>query len=183
MKAAASGGGFMPSRPARDAHIVPAFSLQGLLLLPLAMALPILANGLGGLFTMQALQTWYPALAKPFFIPPDIVFPLVWTFIYALMTLAFWRILRVKAPLGKKSTAFGFFLLQLSLNIGWSYAFFGQQSPRAGLVVVSLLFIAITLTIRAFRRLDGPAGYAFYPCLVWVGFAGILNAAIVILNP
>ncbi|CAN1529408.1 COG3476 Tryptophan-rich sensory protein (mitochondrial benzodiazepine receptor homolog) [Rhabdaerophilaceae bacterium] len=166
----------------RDPHLYPAMSPRALLLLPVAM-MPSLVASLGGsLATAMGLQSWYPTLVKPFFNPPDVVFPLVWTFLFALMAIAFWRILRLKPEAGARGRAIGLFLLQMALNLGWSYAFFGLRSPLAGLLVIGALIIAIALTIRAFRPLDRASAFALYPYLAWVGFAALLNAAIFVLN-
>ena len=38
--------------------------------------------------TITDLGPWYQALAKPGWNPPDVVFPMGWTLIYALITMA-----------------------------------------------------------------------------------------------
>lgn len=166
----------------RDAHLHPALSLRSLLLLLLAMLPPLFASVLGQIFTASGLVGWYSTLNKPFFVPPSIIFPMVWTFLYALMAVAFWRILRAKPEAGPKGGAIALFLGQMALNLGWSYAFFFLRLPLFGLVVITALLIAIAFTIRAFVTIDRAAGWALYPYLAWVGFATVLNAAIVFLN-
>lgn len=173
----------MPANPnMREPHLEPALSLRGIAMLPLAMLAPLLASLIGGYLTAQSLTSWYPTLVKPFFTPPNIIFPLAWTFLYALMAVSFWRILRARPEAGPKGPAIATFLGQMVLNVGWSYAFFTMRSPMLGLVVIGLLAIAIVLMIRAFLRIDRAAGYAQYIYLAWVAFASLLNAAIVVLN-
>lgn len=167
----------------RDPHLYPAFSLRSLALLVAAMLPSMVASMLGSWLTIPSLEGWYATLTKPFFTPPNIVFPLVWTFLYALMALSFWRILRARPEAGPKTTAILIFLAQMVVNVGWSWAFFARRSPYLGLVVVGLLFIAILMTIRAFKAIDRPAGYALVPYLAWVGFASLLNASIALNNP
>ena len=167
----------------RDPHLYPAFSLRSLLLLVVAMLPSMVASMLGSWLTIPSLEGWYATLTKPFFTPPNIVFPLVWTFLYALMALSFWRILRARPEAGPKTAAVLIFLGQMIVNVGWSWAFFAKRSPYLGLVVVGLLFVSILITIRAFKAIDPPAGNALVPYLAWVGFASLLNAAIAINNP
>ncbi|OYU49910.1 MAG: hypothetical protein CFE31_06115 [Rhizobiales bacterium PAR1] len=167
----------------RDPHLYPAFSLRSLLLLVVAMLPSMVASMAGSWLTIPSLEGWYATLNKPFFTPPNIVFPLVWTFLYALMALSFWRVLRARPEAGPKTSAILIFLGQMVVNVGWSWAFFAKRSPYLGLVVVGLLFLAILMTIRAFREIDRPAGYALVPYLAWVGFASLLNGAIAINNP
>jgi translocator protein len=74
------------------------------------------------------------------------------------------------------------FFVQLALNIGWSFAFFGAQSPLLGLVVIGLLIAAIIWTMIAFWPISGLAALLLAPYLAWVLFATVLNAAIYRLN-
>lgn len=167
----------------RDSHLEPALSPRGLMTLPLAMAPSLITSLIGSVLTAPALLSWYPTLKKPFFTPPNLVFPIAWTLLFALMAVAFWRILRAKSPLNERKGAIVLFLGQMVLNMGWSYAFFTRQSPALGLVVVGLLLVGIALTIRAFLRIDRAAGYALYPYFAWGCFAALLNGAILALNP
>jgi translocator protein len=172
----------------RDPHLYPALSMRSLLLLVVALVPSMVASMVGSWLSVPAIQGWYATLTKPFFTPPNIVFPLAWTFLYALMALSFWRILRVRPEAvmqgaAAKTIAILMFLAQIALNIGWSWAFFARRSPYLGLVVVAGLFLAVLMTIRAFLVLDRPAGYALVPYLAWVGFASLLNAAIALQNP
>jgi tryptophan-rich sensory protein len=160
----------------------PALSLRGLLLLPVSIIPSMFASVLGSLFTATGLVGWYRTLNKPFFTPPDIAFPLVWTFLYALMAVGFWRILRLRPEAGPRWPAIAAFLVQLLINIGWTYAFFGLRSPLAGLIVVGMLLVAIAINIRVFQRLDPAASYALYPYFAWAFFAMLLNGAIFFLN-
>ncbi len=170
------------SSPASPA-IHPATSMRGILLLPVSILPSLFASVLGQLFTAVGMVSWYRTLQKPFFNPPDLVFPIVWTFLYALMAVAFWRILRLKPEAGPKAAAIFAYLGQMVLNVGWSYVFFGLRSPLGGVVVSSAMLIAIGITIRQFQRLDRAAGIALYPYFAWVAFATFLNATIVYLNP
>jgi translocator protein len=169
--------------PARDAHLHPVLGFKSLLALLFSVLLVMAASIAGQVFTQPALVGWYAGLIKPAFNPPNIVFPLVWTMLYALMAVSFWRVLRARSALSARRLAIIFFFIQLGLNILWSYAFFARQSPIAGLVVIGLLLLAIVLTLRAFLPIDRAAGYAMVPYALWVGFAGVLNGAIAVLNP
>ena len=74
------------------------------------------------------------------------------------------------------------FFVQLVLNGTWSFAFFGGQSPIAGLVVIVALMVAILATIRTFWRLDRTAALLLLPYLAWVSYATLLNGTIWRLN-
>ena len=125
---------------------------------------------------------WYAALSKPIFSPPDWVFPLVWPAFFFLMGLSAARVAALPAPSAQRRTALVFFAAQLALNLLWSFAFFGRESPQAGMLTIVILVAALAATTMLFWRLDRPAGLMLLPCLAFVAFAALLNGSIVILN-
>ena len=76
-------------------------------------------------------------------------------------------------------TAFG---VQLVLNAGWSFAFFGARSPALGLVVILFLWGTLAWTLDRFFRIRSAAGWLLAPYLAWVTYALALNVAIWALN-
>lgn len=146
-----------------------------------AVGLVFVASLIGQMVTAPALVEWYPALNKPGFTPPNIVFPIAWSLLYALMALALWRVLRAEAS-EARNRAVMLFLGQLVLNVLWSWMFFGQHNPMSGLAVVLMLDIAVALTLAQFWRIDKPAGAMLAPYLAWILFATALNGAIYAMN-
>lgn len=151
------------------------------LLLIVCLGLSFAAAAVGSALTLPNLDGWYDGLAKPAFNPPDWVFGLVWTMLYAMMGLALWRIRRRGEGEARERATLAF-LAQLLLDVAWSAAFFGLHSPSAGLAVIAALLAAIVTTIRYSARVDGTAALLLAPHLAWTFFASILNLAIVILN-
>jgi len=125
---------------------------------------------------------WYAILHKPAWIPPNWVFPTVWTLLYALMAVAAWRIWRAHRLRGAP-LAFAFFAAQLVFNAAWSWLFFGLHLMAYALLDLGLLWIFLLLTVLTFQGKDRLAAFLLLPYLVWVGFAGILNYALMALNP
>ncbi|MEY3308625.1 MAG: hypothetical protein RLZZ413_2663 [Pseudomonadota bacterium] len=124
---------------------------------------------------------WYKAIRKPSWTPPDWVFPVAWTTLYLCMSLAAMRIALsgdARAP-----QALGFWTIQITLNALWSPVFFGLRRMRAALIVVSLLWVAVAVTLVAFLRIDWIAGLLFLPYIAWVSTATALNAAVWRRNP
>lgn len=137
---------------------------------------------LGSVFTVSSIPTWYATLNKPFFAPPNWLFGPVWTLLYLLMGVAFYLIWKQGWKKKKVKTADLFFLAQLALNFIWSPIFFGLRSPLLGLIVIAAMWILIVMTMKKFYPLSRLAFYLLVPYLLWVSFATLLNAAIVILN-
>lgn len=144
------------------------------------VVLCLAAGWLGSIATTRNIPTWYAGLNKPSFNPPNGIFPVVWTVLYVLMAVAAWLIWREDTS--DRGSALAPFLVQLALNVGWSFAFFGARNPLLGLVVIGLLLVAIVWTILAFWPISSLAALLLVPYLAWVAFASVLNAAIYKLN-
>jgi tryptophan-rich sensory protein len=148
-------------------------ALAGFIVLCLA------AGALGGLATAQSVTVWYPTLTKPTWNPPAWVFAPVWTTLYVLMALAAWRVWR-RGAIAK--SALQLFIVQLALNVAWSFIFFGARNPGLAFAEIIVLWLAIIATTRAFWRLSQPAGMLMLPYIVWVSFAAVLNFTVWRLN-
>ena len=138
---------------------------------------------ISGLVTQSSVNTWYPTLNKPFFTPPNAVFPIAWSTLYVFMGIAaglVWARIEVQTELVKKGLKF--FAVQLALNMLWSYLFFGLKNPLIALIEVVLLWLMIYETWHIFKRVDRIAGWLFVPYLAWVTYASVLNASIWWLN-
>ncbi|WP_371424588.1 TspO/MBR family protein [Tardiphaga sp.] len=152
----------------------------GRLLLCLAICLGI--GVVGSLSTKPEIAGWYAGLAKPFWTPPPLVFPIAWTALYILMAIAFWRLWDRTAPSMGRSRAMTLFGVQLVLNAAWSPVFFGWHGIRTGLVIIALMVVAIAATIFSASRVDRIAGWLLVPYLCWVLYASTINAGVVALN-
>ena len=141
------------------------------------------AGAIGSIFTAPAIPTWYAALEKPPFNPPNWLFAPAWTTLYLLMAISAFLIWRRDLDNRQVKIALIIFLVQLILNALWSAAFFGLESPLYGIIVIVALWVAILLTILKFFRISLLAGWLLLPYIGWVTFAAILNIYIFILNP
>ena len=141
------------------------------------------ASILGQIATFPNLVPWYAGLIKPSLNPPNWVFPPVWTALYALMAFALWRILRAPSAAGnRRSSAVVSFLLLLLLNVAWFTDVLWAHSPLLGLMNVLLQLVVAVATATTFRQIDRLAALCLVPLIAWVAFAGVLNAAIWVLN-
>ncbi|MCX7141854.1 MAG: tryptophan-rich sensory protein [Proteobacteria bacterium] len=145
------------------------------------LGLCLAASAVGGVATASSVATWYQALAKPSFNPPNWIFAPVWTTLFFMMAIAGWRVWRRDGLRGARS-ALMLFALQLVLNVSWSIVFFGLRSIGAALVEILVLLLAILATTVLFWQRDRAAGMLFIPYACWVAFATVLNAALWRLN-
>jgi translocator protein len=136
---------------------------------------------LGKLFTDLSASTWYPTLVKPSWTPSGDTIGMVWTILYTLMGIAAWIVWRLGRGRVRR-LPLGIYAIQLLLNSGWSALFFGLRNPGSALFEIGVLWIAILATAAAFWKVSKPAGTLMAPYLIWVSFAGVLNAMIWRLN-
>jgi translocator protein len=122
---------------------------------------------------------WYRSLKKPDWTPPDWVFPVAWTTLYLLMSLAAARV--AGKPGGE--TALAWWGVQIAFNTLWTPVFFGLRRMGAGMVILAALWAAVAATLTAMMRVDLWAAVMFAPYLVWVTVAGALNWSVWRLNP
>jgi tryptophan-rich sensory protein len=141
-----------------------------------------LAGMIGSFFTRPAVPTWYASLEKPFFTPPDWVFAPIWIILYILMGIAAFLVWRKGWQQKPNRSALILFGIQLILNALWSFIFFGLQSPLAGFIEISILLVAILLTIQSFLQISRIAGLLLIPYFLWVALASGLNLSIWVLN-
>ena len=153
---------------------------QNWVALAVSLALVAAVSAAGSLVTLPKIPGWYAALAKPAFNPPAWVFGPVWTALYIMMAIAAWRIWWGTDP--RRGPALWWYAAQLALNAAWSQVFFGLERPGWALVVIVALLAMVAATAWRFWSIDRIAGWLLVPYLAWVGFASLLNGAIVRLN-
>jgi tryptophan-rich sensory protein len=147
-----------------------------------AVAICELAGVIGSFFTASSIQNWYAGITKPVFNPPNWIFAPVWTTLFLLMGVALFLAWTKKAERKLKRTAMILFDFQLVLNIAWSMIFFGLHSPFWAFVDIVALWILILLNAICFYKISKAAGWLYAPYLLWVGFAGVLNFTIWMIN-
>jgi len=131
------------------------------------------AGVIGALFTTKSIPTWYQALIKPSFNPPNWIFGPVWTTLYFLMGVSLFLVWANKTT--DKKLALIFFFAQLILNTLWSIIFFGMHAPFYAFIEIILMWGMILLSIIYSWKISAWAGALLIPYLLWVSFASVLN--------
>jgi tryptophan-rich sensory protein len=155
--------------------------MRSILRLIACFALCFAVAWLGSVATMPKIAGWYASLNKPSFTPPNYAFPIAWNILYALMAISLWRLWQARHDEMRKR-AIALFLLQLTVNLAWSWIFFSAESIRGGLATIVTLDILVAGTIYAAWKVDRFAASLLLPYLLWIGYATALNAGIWRLN-
>lgn len=152
-------------------------------ILPLLIniSIPVLGGFIVGYLNHNTMNT-YDMLKKPFFTPPNIVFPIVWTILYILMGIAAYRIFMRNKQGSNDDGGYFFYLIQLMVNFLWSFIFFTFRLYGISFILLIVLLILILITFVKFIKIDKIAALLLIPYLIWVSYAGVLNLFIWMLN-
>lgn len=138
-------------------------------------------GALSGWLTRDGTEIFREAVTQPPLSPPGVVFPIVWTILYALMGIGAARI-ALTPPSPDRTRAIRLFLAQLLVNFLWSPIFFNLQAYGAAFFGLLLLWILVVLMILAFAKVDKLAARLQVPYLIWLTFAAYLNLGVWLLN-
>ncbi|MBE6818584.1 MAG: tryptophan-rich sensory protein [Ruminococcaceae bacterium] len=136
---------------------------------------------LAGFLIREGTKMYAQTIAKPPLAPPAILFPIVWTILYALMGISAARV-SLREASARRKRALYIFAAQLVFNFFWSLIFFNAQAFGVAFFWLLALWALILWMILAFKKIDPLAGYLQIPYLVWVSFAGYLNCGVWLLN-
>lgn len=134
-----------------------------------------------GTITQVDVDTWYQTLHKSSLTPPAIVFPIVWSILYAMIAISGWYLWQHRNHL-KAKIALGFYSTQMLLNWAWSPLFFNFHlialSFYCIIIITLLTLITILLTKNKFKF----SSIMLIPYLIWLIFASYLNGVLWMLN-
>ena len=119
---------------------------------------------------------WYQSLPQSKLTPPDFVFPIAWTFLYATLGTSGWLIFNRSNPIAWSLAVV--YLLHLILNGLWSPVFFGWHHPGLALVILIAMLITLLILMLLARTTQPMIGWLLTPYLAWLVFATYLNAAV-----
>ena len=142
-----------------------------------AIIIPILTGLLISLITSRSMN--YNDLIQPSFAPPGMLFPIVWTILYALMGVSY-GILDSKSLVDDRIRFI--YYLQLFVNALWSIIFFGLKWRFFAFLWIILLAALIAIMIYRFYNKNKLSGLLQIPYLLWVLFASFLNFSVYQLN-
>lgn len=146
------------------------------------IALPLAVGAVGAFFTASSVKTWYTTLAKPSFNPPNSIFPPVWTSIFILMGISAYLVWQRRDAVAHFPRTIALYLIQLILNLMWSFIFFYAHQIGVALVEIVFLLVVILINATVFYKINKVAGLLFIPYILWVSFATVLTYNIFILN-
>ena len=131
---------------------------------------------LAGILSRGGLSL-YAMIEKPPLSPPAVVFPVVWTVLYALMGIGAARVYGSEDSVWRK-WGLNLFVIQLVVNFFWPLIFFNAQAYGFALIWLVLLWALVLAQILLYRKVDRLAAVLQIPYLLWLTFAAYLNFAV-----
>lgn len=115
-------------------------------------------------------------LILPKFYPPKILFPIMWSILYLLMTIS------VYLATKNSDDAYKIYFIQLIVNAFWTVIFFGLKLRLLAFLWIIFLFILVIIMINKFYKENKNAGLLQIPYIIWLLIAMYLNLSIYLLN-
>ncbi len=143
------------------------------------LVLSLGTGGLSGLIISKDIY-YYMILDRPPLSPPSIVFPIVWTIIYALMGVAHYMIHISHSD--DRESAVKLYYVQLLVNFLWPILFFNLKLLLVSVIWILLLLALVVKTGKQFYEIKPAAGILFIPYIAWLIFAAYLNIGVWVLN-
>ena len=132
-------------------------------------------------FNRIGMQNFYSEINLSVLTPPNIVFPIVWTLLYAILVISFDLVLN-HADKQKVRPAAQAFILNLFLQALWMFVFFYNAYFLVGFAILVVLDFVVAAMIKMFYDVNKTAGLLLTPYMLWLLFATYLNWAVVDLN-
>lgn len=138
-------------------------------------------GALSGWLSREGSEVFSQTVIQPPLSPPAILFPIVWTILYALMGIGAAQVsLTPSSP--ERSRSLNLVVIQLVVNFFWSLIFFNAQAYGFAFLWLLLLWVLVLLMILAFRKVDPLAAWLQIPYLLWLTFAAYLSFGVWYLN-
>ncbi|TXI37829.1 MAG: tryptophan-rich sensory protein [Mycobacterium sp.] len=139
----------------------------------------------GAMSSREGVRGWYTTIRKPSYVPPNAVFPIAWTTLYAdIAVTSAAAIDRLHAD-GRRSEANAFIAalgVNLVLNGGWSWIFFTKRRLAVATVAAAALAASSADLTRRAAAADLKLGAALAPYPAWCTFATVMTGDIWRLN-
>lgn len=127
-------------------------------------------------------EDWYAKLRKPWWNPPNWVFPIMWVPLKILQVFACFEMWGKLSE--RKCTAAPVVVYAVYKSLGdvWNKVFFERRRLKMGTVVISAYYLVLLAGIKLFSDVSDSAGYLFAPTAAWVTVATCLQWSTWLLN-
>lgn len=125
---------------------------------------------------------WYQQLIRPSWAPPSWLFGPVWTVLYILIFISFFRTFQL---FSQKKIAFIIllpFILNLIFNLAFTPLQFGLKNNLLAAIDIILVLVTLVWAMKSIYPHTRWIALIQIPYLLWVSFATILQLSVTYLN-
>lgn len=130
-----------------------------------------------GSLTKAEISTWYSTLKRASLTPPNYVFPIAWTILYAAIGACGWLIWYERSWQQLKVIK-TLYVTQLILNWSWTPLFFYYHLTGIALLVLISMNLLVGAIIGLSYQKKRAISLLMTPYLLWILFASYLNCYI-----
>jgi len=113
---------------------------------------------------------------EPFFQPPGWIIGPIWSILYVMLAISIYSTLANRSEINYRSLAVVLFSIQLIVNFAWPSVFNDAKYLQSLLMIVVMV---VFTSIYSYLTFEGnrTGSMLVWPYILWVSFAGIINAA------
>ncbi len=113
---------------------------------------------------------------EPFFQPPGWIIGPVWAILYTTLIISFFTSFNLRNKINNSNTAIWLFLVQLIVNLAWPRVF-NSEEYFISLIMIVIMVIFTSLYAYIVYEVNKKGSLIVLPYILWVSFAGVINAA------
>ena len=112
----------------------------------------------------------------PFFQPPGWIIGPIWAILYTTLIISFFTTFNLRNKINNSNTAIWLFLVQLIVNLAWPRVF-NSEEYFISLIMIVIMVIFTSLYAYIVYEVNKKGSLIVLPYILWVSFAGVINAA------
>ena len=113
---------------------------------------------------------------EPFFQPPSWIIGPIWAVLYTTLAVSIFLALTNRDKIDNKMLVFGFFLIQIALNLMWPDVFNSARYLLSLIMIVLMTLFSILYAVFIYESVP-VASKLVWPYIAWIAFASIINVA------
>ena len=113
---------------------------------------------------------------KPFFQPPGWIIGPIWAVLYTTLAISIFLAITNRDKIDNKMLVFGFFFIQMALNLMWPDVFNSARYLLSLIMIVLMTLFSILYAVFIYESVP-VASKLVWPYIAWIAFAGIINVA------
>ena len=113
---------------------------------------------------------------EPFFQPPGWIIGPIWAILYTTLIISFFTTFNLRNKINNSNTAIWLFVVQLIVNLAWPRVF-NSEEYFISLIMIVIMVIFTSLYAYIVYEVNKKGSLIVLPYILWVPFAGMINAA------